>query len=33
MPPELGEHTEDVLREIGYDDEGLAKLRAAGAIL
>jgi crotonobetainyl-CoA:carnitine CoA-transferase CaiB-like acyl-CoA transferase len=33
MPPELGEHTEDVLRAIGYDDEGLAELRAAGAIL
>ena len=33
MPPELGEHTEDVLRAIGYDDEGLAELQAAGAIL
>jgi crotonobetainyl-CoA:carnitine CoA-transferase CaiB-like acyl-CoA transferase len=33
MPPELGEHTEDVLRAIGYDDEGLAELRVAGAIL
>jgi len=33
MPPELGEHTEDVLRAIGYDDEGLAELRSAGAIL
>jgi crotonobetainyl-CoA:carnitine CoA-transferase CaiB-like acyl-CoA transferase len=33
MPPELGEHTEDVLRAIGYDDEGLAELRLAGAIL
>lgn len=33
MPPELGQHTEDVLRSIGYDDDGLAQLRAAGAIL
>ena len=33
MPPELGEHTEDVLRAIGYDDEGLAELRVGGAIL
>lgn len=33
MPPELGEHTEDVLRAIGYDDDGLTELRAAGAIL
>jgi formyl-CoA transferase len=33
MPPEFGEHTEDVLRAIGYDDEGLAELRLAGAIL
>ena len=32
MPPEFGEHTEQVLRGIGYDDEGLAALRAAGAI-
>lgn len=32
MPPEFGEHTEQVLRGIGYDDEGLATLRAAGAI-
>ena len=33
MPPELGEHTEEVLRAIGYDHEGLAELRAVGAIL
>ena len=32
MPPELGEHTEEVLRDIGYDDAALAALRAAGAI-
>lgn len=33
MPPELGEHTETVLREIGYDDTAIARLRDAGAIL
>jgi crotonobetainyl-CoA:carnitine CoA-transferase CaiB-like acyl-CoA transferase len=32
-PPRLGEHTEQVLRELlGYDDQRLAELRAAGAI-
>ncbi len=33
MPPELGQHTEEVLRDIGYDDAALARLRAADAIL
>jgi crotonobetainyl-CoA:carnitine CoA-transferase CaiB-like acyl-CoA transferase len=32
MPPLLGEHTEEVLRELGYDDASLAKLRAAKVI-
>ncbi len=32
MPPLLGEHTESVLRDIGYDDAGLAALRKAEAI-
>jgi succinate---hydroxymethylglutarate CoA-transferase len=32
MPPLLGEHTEIVLREAGYDDAALAKLRQAGVI-
>ena len=32
MPPELGEHTEEVLRNIGYDDAALSKMRDAGAI-
>ena len=32
MPPEFGEHTEEVLRDIGYDDVALAKLKEAGAI-
>jgi formyl-CoA transferase len=31
-PPVLGEHTDDVLRELGYDDLELARLREAGAI-
>jgi crotonobetainyl-CoA:carnitine CoA-transferase CaiB-like acyl-CoA transferase len=30
--PELGEHTEAVLRAAGYDDAGLDRLRGAGAI-
>jgi crotonobetainyl-CoA:carnitine CoA-transferase CaiB-like acyl-CoA transferase len=31
-PPALGEHTETVLREIGYDDDRLSALRANGVI-
>ena len=31
-PPLLGEDTEAILRELGYDDEALASLRADGAI-
>jgi formyl-CoA transferase len=30
--PALGQHTDDVLRSIGYSEEQIAKLRAAGAI-
>ena len=30
--PELGEHTEDILADLGYDSAGIAKLRERGAI-
>jgi crotonobetainyl-CoA:carnitine CoA-transferase CaiB-like acyl-CoA transferase len=29
--PSLGEHTRDVLRELGYEDEAIDALRASGA--
>jgi len=31
-PPALGEHTDEVLRELGYDDQTLARWRAKGVI-
>ena len=31
-PPEIGEHTDPVLREVGFDDDALRRLRAMGAI-
>ena len=31
-PPTLGQHTDEVLRELGYDDASIAALREAGAI-
>jgi crotonobetainyl-CoA:carnitine CoA-transferase CaiB-like acyl-CoA transferase len=30
--PDLGEHTDEVLRSLGYDDDGIEKLKAAKAI-
>jgi crotonobetainyl-CoA:carnitine CoA-transferase CaiB-like acyl-CoA transferase len=32
VPPALGEHTDEVLREIGFDDAELTRLRAEGVI-
>ena len=32
MPPELGQHTDEVLHELGYDDDAIAALRADGAV-
>ena len=31
-PPELGEHTDAVLRELGFSAEEIAALRKAGAV-
>ena len=31
-PPALGQHTEEVLRELGYDDATLARWRGEGVI-
>ena len=31
-PAHPGQHTDEVLREAGYDDDGIAKLRSAGAV-
>jgi crotonobetainyl-CoA:carnitine CoA-transferase CaiB-like acyl-CoA transferase len=30
--PALGEHTDAILRELGYDDAAIAALRAAKAV-
>lgn len=32
LAPSLGEHTASVLRDLGYDDDSIAKLRSRGAI-
>ena len=30
--PELSEHTDDILRELGYGEEDIARFRAEGAV-
>jgi len=30
--PELGEHAEDILRELGYDDVVIARMKDRGVI-
>ena len=32
LPPELGQHTEEVLLELGYDWEGIVGMKEAGVI-
>lgn len=31
-PPDLGEHTDSVLRDLGFDDAGIEDLRKAEAV-
>jgi crotonobetainyl-CoA:carnitine CoA-transferase CaiB-like acyl-CoA transferase len=31
-PPEIGEHSDEVLREAGFDDAAIRQLRASGAV-
>ena len=31
-PPHAGQHTDDILRESGFDDDRIAKLREVGAV-
>jgi formyl-CoA transferase len=32
LPPAIGEHSADVLRQVGYDEAEIARLRAAGVV-
>jgi len=31
-PPQLGEHTEEVLGELGYDADGIGRLRGEAVV-
>jgi crotonobetainyl-CoA:carnitine CoA-transferase CaiB-like acyl-CoA transferase len=31
-PPNLGEHSDEVLREAGYDEAAIRQLRSSGAV-
>ena len=32
LPPSIGQHSDEILRSMGYDDHQIEKLRAAGAV-
>jgi crotonobetainyl-CoA:carnitine CoA-transferase CaiB-like acyl-CoA transferase len=31
-PPEVGEHSDEILREAGYDEASIGRLKASGAV-
>jgi formyl-CoA transferase len=31
-PPGIGEHSDEILRQAGYDEASIKKLRASGAV-
>jgi crotonobetainyl-CoA:carnitine CoA-transferase CaiB-like acyl-CoA transferase len=32
QPPEVGEHSEEILREAGYEEAAIGKLKASGTV-
>ena len=32
LPPACGEHTDEILKQLGYDSAAIARLREAGAV-